>query len=299
MTTTDEPEASAEPHPRFVSPMVTGALTLIGLVGAVYAATTAAGTALPLQAKIFMLLWLAFSTAVTFLVTPRRFVAGFLIGLMAMLIGWRVAALHSVAVVTWPLLAAFGAFVLQFFDCLRADRGRAPTPFMSASNWHLTFIRIYIGFDLVPHCTEKLFAGSGPRLDDVKAFADMGLPYPEFFVILGGFCEIGIVIGIGLGLLTRLAAPCAALYYLIATLIGGHFLNGFIWANPGGGWEYPVLMMVLFLSFMPRGAGPFSMDGVLVRSGAMPRALRILAAGSRRPETWVTALSPMSPGRTS
>jgi putative oxidoreductase len=150
---------------------------------------------------------------------------------------------------------------------------------MSVSSWHLTFIRIYIGFDLVPHCTEKLFAGPASRLDDVKAFAGMGLSYPEFFVILGGFCELGIVIGMGLGLLTRLAAPCAALYYLIATLIGGHFLNGFIWANAGGGWEYPVLMMALFLSFMPRGAGPFSLDGVLVRAGTMPRPLRILATG--------------------
>ena len=67
-----------------------------------------------------------------------------------------------------------------------------------------------------------------------------------------------------MGLLTRLAAVCAALYFLIATQIGGHFGLGFIWASPGGGWEYPTLMMVLFLSFMVRGGGVFSLDHALL-----------------------------------
>ena len=266
-----------EPRPAYISPLVTGSLTALGLIAAIYAAATLPTVALPLQAKVFMLIWLALSVAITMLVTPRFLVAGFLGGLMAMLIGWRIAGLHGVAIVTWPLLAAFIAFVFQFFDCLRRDRARDGAAFMSASDWHLTLLRIYIGFDLVPHCTEKLFAGPGPRLDDVKAFAGMGLPYPEFFVVLGGLCELGIVIGIGLGLLTRLAAPCAALYFFIATVIGGHFHNGFIWANTGGGWEYPLLMMVLFLTFMPRGAGPFSLDGAFGRAELMPSSLRRLA----------------------
>lgn len=267
-----------KPWPAHISPLVTGGLTAIGLLAAIYAAATLPTATLPLQAKVFMLIWLALSVAITILITPRSLVAGFLGGLMAMLIGWRIAGLHDVAIVTWPLLAAFVAFVFQFFDCLRRDRASGTAAFMSASDWHLTLLRIYIGFDLVPHCTEKLFAGPGPRLDDVKAFAGMGLPYPEFFVVLGGLCEFGIVIGIGLGLLTRLAAPCAALYFFIATVIGGHFYNGFIWANAGGGWEYPLLMMVLFLTFMPRGAGPFSLDGVIGRAGLMPSSLRPLAA---------------------
>lgn len=81
--------------------------------------------------------------------------------------------------------------------------------------WHLTLIRIYIGFDLVPHFTEKLFAGPGPRDEDIKAFIGLGVPAPEFFVTLAGLCELGIAIGIGLGLLTRLAAVCSAAYFMI------------------------------------------------------------------------------------
>lgn len=33
---------------------------------------------------------------------------------------------------------------------------------MSAYEWHLSFIRIYVGYDLIAHCTEKLFAGVIP-----------------------------------------------------------------------------------------------------------------------------------------
>ncbi len=266
-----------EPRPVSVTPVYTAVLTAFGLVAAIYAALSYSEAALPLQAKIFMVAWLALSLACTVFLTPRNFTAGFLTGLLAMLIGWRIAGLNEVDVVSYPLVLAFAAFVLQFFEVLRADL-RKPKPLMSAADWHLTLIRIYIGFDLVPHLTEKLFGGPGPFDADVKAFAGFGLPMPEFFVTLGGLCELGIAIGIGLGLLTRLAGYCAALFFLIATLIGGHFFNGFIWANPGGGWEYPVLMMVLFLTFTWRGAGRFSLDHVLTARGWMPAGFRPLVA---------------------
>jgi putative oxidoreductase len=141
------------------------------------------------------------------------------------------AGLNGLNIVSYTLIPAFIAFMLQFFDCMRADLRRGTGALLSPSEWQLTFIRIYIGFDLVPHCTEKLFAGPVPFDADVKAFIGFGLPIPEFFVVLGGLCELGITIGIGLGLLTRLAGYCSALYFLICTLIGGHFFNGFIWAN--------------------------------------------------------------------
>jgi putative oxidoreductase len=193
-----------------------------------------------------------------------------------MLIGWRVAAVHELDIVTFPLLAAFVAFLVQFMDCVRVDRA-SENPAMSVADWHLAFLRMYVGFDLVPHFTEKLFAGSSSFDADVAAFASFGLPAPVFFVILGGLCEFGIMIGFGLGLFTRLAGLGATLYYLIATISGGHFTKGFIWADPGGGWEYPVLMMVIFLSFSFAGSGRFSLDGVLIGARRMPAALMPLS----------------------
>jgi putative oxidoreductase len=266
-------------RPGIIRPAVPGLLTAIGLLAAIYAAATEPNLAL--QGKIFMILWLAVSVACSFLLAPRNFTAGFLTGLLALLFGWRIAGLDGVHIVAYPLLLAFIAFVLQFFDAMRTDLRRGAKCIMSTAEWQLTFIRLYIGFDLVPHATEKLFAGPTHFESDVKAFAGFGLPVPEFFVILGGLCELGIAIGIGLGLLTRLAGYCAALYFLIATLIGGHFLNGFIWADAGGGWEYPVLMMALFITFSVRGAGPFSLDGVLGGRPEVPPMLSPLMATRR------------------
>ena len=45
-------------------------------------------------------------------------------------------------------------------------------------------------------------------------------------------------------------------------------------ANPGGGWEYPELMMVLFLSYIFTGGGAFSLDRALSDKGWLPAALR-------------------------
>ncbi len=148
---------------------------------------------------------------------------------------------------------------------------------MGDADWALASLRVYVGFDLVPHFTEKLFAGPGPRMADVTAFAEFGLPVPLAFVILGGLCEIGGAVGIGLGLFTRIAGLGTALYFLIATLIGGHFGLGFIWASPGGGWEYPVLMMVFFLTFAVMGGGRLSLDAALDAARRFPQRLRPLA----------------------
>jgi putative oxidoreductase len=270
-------DTTTELRPTLIQPIVTGGLSTLGLLAVIYAAATISGAAFPLQAKVFAIAWLVISITCTFLIAPKNFVAGFLLGLFALLGGWRIVGLLGVTIASWALLPAFIAFVLQFFDCLRADRGRGAAAALSATQWQLAFLRIYAGFDMVPHFTEKLFAGPAPRLDDIQAFAGLGLPMPEFFVILGGLCELGVAIGIGLGLLTRLAGFCAALYFMIATVIGGRFLNGFIWASPNGGWEYPVLMMAVFLSFTAIGGGPFSLDAMLTARGLLPRALQVFA----------------------
>jgi len=262
-------------RPLRVPPWLTAGLTAIGLVAAGYAART--GDLQPFGAAVPLVTFLTASVFVTLVVTPRSFVPGFLLGAMTLLMGWRIAGLLDVGIVAWALLPAFLAFVAQFFDALAADRARGLAAEMRDTDWALAALRIYVGFDMIPHFTEKLFAGPGPRLDDVTAFAGFGLPAPFAFVILGGLCELGAAIGIGLGLLTRLAGLGAALYFLIATLIGGHFGQGFIWASPGGGWEYPVLMMVIFLVFAAIGGGRFSLDAALDDDGRFPDRLRRLA----------------------
>ena len=71
---------------------------------------------------------------------------------------------------------------------------------MDATHWGLTFLRLYVGFDLVPHFTEKLFAGSAPRLEDIAAFQSLGLSGAFCFVLAAALCELGIAIWYWFGL---------------------------------------------------------------------------------------------------
>jgi putative oxidoreductase len=249
--------APANTHYRIV-----GGLTGLGLVMACFALFTTSRDVLPLGAGLFTISFLAISTIVWIVVVPRAFVPGFTVGLLTMLMGWRIAGLLDIELVAWALLPAFLSAIVVFFIARRDDLKRS-VPAMDATQWGLTFLRLYVGFDLVPHFTEKLFAGSAARLEDISTFQSMGLSGAFWFVLVAGLCELGIAIGIGLGFLTRLAGACAALYFLIATYLGGHFSNGFIWASEGGGWEYPALMIALFLVFSAIGATRFSLDGMM------------------------------------
>ncbi len=60
-------------------------------------------------------------------------------------------------------------------------------------------------------------------------------------MLIAGIVEFAGALSIWCGILTRLGAICLAIYLMVATYLGHHFTNGFIWASPGGGWEYPVL----------------------------------------------------------
>lgn len=51
-----------------------------------------------------------------------------------------------------------------------------------------------------------------------------------------------------------------------ATVIGGHFGLGFIWASPVGGWEYPLR---------------FSVGQILIDAGRMPGGMRWLVVRER------------------
>ncbi len=140
----------------------------------------------------------------------------------------------------------------------------------------LTFIRLYIAFDMIPHFTEKLFAGPVPFHEDAMILARYGMSPPELFVLAGGLCELAVAIGLGLGILTRVAGIGAAIYFLVTSMIGNHFGRGFIWNLNGGGWEYPLLMLCLFLSFAVTGGGRFSIDYLAAGCKRLPRFVSLL-----------------------
>ena len=64
-----------------------------------------------------------------------------------------------------------------------------------------------------------------------------------------------------LGLFTRVIAPIIAVQFLVITLV--HFHNGYGFASPGGGWEYPLMWGLIVFAISLRGGGPYSLDRVI------------------------------------
>ncbi len=249
--------------------------TFLTLLGAIWTAIEQPVRALPGSAAAVMVAWFAISFLCT-LLARRAFVPGFLGGLLFLLAGWRLAGPLDIAMVSWPAAITLALYVLQFLDAAITDRRRGANALMSLTQWQSTLIRIYFAFDMVPHFTEKLFAGPIPFHEDVAILTKYGLANAGLFVIVGGLCELGTAMGLGMGFLTRVAGAGAALYYLVTTMIGHHFSKGFIWNLGGGGWEYPMLVLVAFISFAFTGATRFSLDYTFARADWTPRFLQVL-----------------------
>ncbi|OJA00990.1 hypothetical protein BEV13_01430 [Rickettsiella grylli] len=231
----------------------------------------------------FFIIFLSLIGILSLCMMHRYICIPFLFAVFSVLSVIRILSLHHSLQPIYPLLVSLLCLVVLFLTIAYQDVKKRPiqlrnvpqTRFnMSAYEWHLSFIRIYVGFDLIAHCTEKLFAGQIPFQADVTAFKHLNVIDPAFFVRFAGLCELAGVISLGLGLLTRLGALSTSLYLMMATLIGHHFLKGFIWASPGGGWEYPVMWSVFILSYAVLGADEFSIDGVLDKQFHLPRWLK-------------------------
>lgn len=214
------------------------------------------------------------------------FTAFFLVSTFTLLITMRLAGLANWRMTVWILTIALAFKVMNYVIAAYNDLLVARKPndkhilHNTAFEWQLLFIRMFIGFDLVPHFTEKLFAGPGPRLEDIKAFTALGVHHPAEFVLIAGIIEFAGAFSLGCGFLTRLGAICLFIYLMIASAMGHHFSLGFIWASPGGGWEYPVLWSTLILSFALFGGSGFSLDEVIVNIMRVPKFVRHLM-GSR------------------
>jgi len=267
---------AAEQHKRRLCYAI-ALVVALAIVLIIWSLITGALSSLPTQATIFMVAWLVLSLGAILMLPRWSFAAAYLISFQGMLSAWCISTKHNIVVIEWPFLVVFIVYLAALFSVAwRSLRHRDPSLTLDRVSWQNTLIRLYVGYDLIPHYTEKLFAGPATRHEDVVTFANLGLPAPEFFVILAGLCEVGVTVGLALGVFTRLAAGCSALYILICGILGGHFLVGFIWADVGGGWEYPALLVFLMATFAINGAGAFSIDHALLQKYDVPGWLRIL-----------------------
>lgn len=123
-------------------------------------------------------------------------------------------------------------------------------------------IRIIAGLNLVPHGAQKLFGlFGGTGMADVIAHFDQGGLHPAAFLAYLVACtEFFGGLMIAFGFLTRFAAAAATIFLFVA-IVHVHWARGFFFM--GGGFEYPLLWMIVTFAIFLKGAGPLSIDGLI------------------------------------
>ncbi len=120
-------------------------------------------------------------------------------------------------------------------------------------------LRVAAGLFLVPHGAQKLFGwfgGHGPVATGQFFEQQLGFSNGTLVAVAAGSVEFFGGLLLALGLLTRPAAAAASV--LLAVALTVHLGNGFFWTE--GGYEYPLLWLILTLTFVVKGGGTYSID---------------------------------------
>ncbi len=147
----------------------------------------------------------------------------------------------------------------------------------AARDYGATLLRASLGTMWIAHALLKLFVFT--LAGTAQYFASVGYPpflaYPVFCTeLLGGTALI-------LGIYSRQASLVLVPIMAAATLV--HVPNGWVFTSQGGGWEYPVFLIVASLALWLIGDGAFALrrSNRFVPGGARvalaPRASAIVA----------------------
>lgn len=128
-----------------------------------------------------------------------------------------------------------------------------------------TMLRLALGVIFISHALTKAFVYTFPGTE--QYFLAHGFPawtvYPVFALELVG----GVALLLGLG--TRWVS--LALIPVMLGAIKPHLAHGMGFSNPGGGWEFPALLVVLLGAQAMLGAGAFALGRTPAR---ITRAVR-------------------------
>jgi putative oxidoreductase len=133
-----------------------------------------------------------------------------------------------------------------FFESPPIDRLYAP--------YGLFLLRVAIGFDWIVHALLKTYRGMSTH---EALLAKNGitplLAWPTFSLELVGGCAIL------LGWYTR--QWTALLLVFLAVVVWVKWPVGWLYSNPGGGWEYPLFWLMAQAALMFAGSGAFALQG--------------------------------------
>ena len=130
----------------------------------------------------------------------------------------------------------------------------------SVAPYSYSIIRFIAGAILVYHGYAKLFGGIIQGVAD-HVVAPLGLPMPLAWAYILGLLEFAGGIALAIGFLTRPIALMLTVEFLIITL--WHYPNGYGFSSAHGGFEYPLVLLILYAAIFFRGGGRLSVDKMI------------------------------------
>jgi putative oxidoreductase len=132
----------------------------------------------------------------------------------------------------------------------------------------IALLRISLGVMFIAHSVVlKHFVFTLPGT--AGYFESIGLPGFLAYVVFGMEAVGGILLVLGV----RTREVAAALIPILAGALWVHVGNGWVFSNAGGGWEYPLYLIVLSAAQVLLGEGAFALSrspALGQRSGARP-----------------------------
>ena len=136
------------------------------------------------------------------------------------------------------------------------------------TNYGAMITRLSLGGVLLSHGLLKVIVFTVPGT--VAYFESLGLPATAAYLTI--FAEVVGGAAILLGLYTRLASLLSI--PLLLGALWAHSGNGWVFSAEGGGWEFPLLLVVLAAAVAIQGGGPFALRKLPVIDGFVPQALK-------------------------
>ena len=139
-------------------------------------------------------------------------------------------------------------------------------------DYGIALLRISLGVMFIAHSVVlKYFTFTLPGT--AGYFESIGLPGYLAYVVFGMEAVGGILLVLGV----RTREVAAALIPILAGALWVHAGNGWVFSNAGGGWEYPLYLIVLSAAQVLLGEGAFALS----RSSAASRDFRGSRPGCR------------------
>jgi putative oxidoreductase len=147
------------------------------------------------------------------------------------------------------------------------DRSRLLIPglaglYESIAPYSYAIIRFIAGAIIIYHGYLKLFGGNIAGVAQ-NVTGPMGLPDPMAWAYFLGILECFGGASLAIGFLTRPIALMLTVEFVIITW--WHHGNGYTFGSPHGGYEFPLLLLIIYIAIFFRGAGRCSIDRMLGR----------------------------------